>query len=133
MMSPAEYRRGRAALDALAEPRKPVLSACERALVALALIAALLAVGGALASSADARLSGRCYEDEPCYVWSKTGDLKRGLILKGETRPLSDRRAWTVVGPCAFRRLDARGRIDWTRSEHLRGDWWARLNGCRRT
>jgi hypothetical protein len=65
-----------------------------------------------------------CYEDQPCFVWSKIGNHKRGVnVWQGGivvTR---------VVGPCTYAKLYYAKRIDST-TVKLRGDWWARHHGC---
>lgn len=65
-----------------------------------------------------ASASSRCHDDQPCWIWSKMGDHKRGVILSDGTR--------RVVGPCAFARLRDAGRLS-ARNPRLRGDWFA---GC---
>lgn len=71
----------------------------------------------ALASAA-VEASPRCYEDQPCWAWSKMGNHKRGIVLKNGRR--------AVVGVQRFKRLDSKRRIDWTATPRLRGDWTAR-------
>ena len=61
-------------------------------------------------------------EDMPCWTWSIHGNMRRGVILK------SRRYAggyFAVVGVCRFQRLYHAKRIDWERTDRLRGDWTA--------
>lgn len=63
------------------------------------------------------------YEDDPCWTWTRDGNGRRGVTLKSG--------AIRVVGTCAFRKLDRRGAIDWTRTDRLRGDFTARNRRCK--
>ena len=56
-----------------------------------------------------------CHEDEPCWVWSKIGNHKRGVTVAGKLR---------VVGPCQYAKLAHAGRLDKS-TVTLRGDVWA--------
>jgi hypothetical protein len=75
---------------------------------------ALLAVVGSLGFPAASDARPRCAEDAPCWAWSTMGNHLRGIVLDSGRR--------IVVGPCRFVRLDAGGRIDWTRTPRLKGD-----------
>lgn len=79
---------------------------------------AVLAVGAvsvvAAASPSVAAPKPTCQEDMACWTWSTMGDKQRGVTLKSGTR--------LVVGPHRFCLLVKAKRIDWKRSEHLRGD-----------
>lgn len=97
-------------------------------LYALACSASLIvafALAGTLASSAVSHSRDRveCFEDQPCWTWSTMGNRKRGIVLAGSRRH-------KVVGVCAFKRLDRRGRIDWHRTDRIRGDMSARRHKC---
>lgn len=77
--------------------------------------------------SASAQGTARCQEDAPCWVWSRMGDHKRGVV---DLRT----NALVVVGPCAFRRLWMHGNARlWSQADRMRGDWWAIHHGCERT
>lgn len=103
-------------------------------LCALCLIAAVVLAGN-LASTAIAA-SPTCHddraacegkpacaaEDMPCWAWSIHGNQKRGVILKSRSYPGG---AFRAVGICRFQRLVAAKRIDWKRTDRLRGDWTA--------
>jgi hypothetical protein len=86
-----------------------------RTLIATALATLLAGVSDSYAA--------HCHEDSSCWTWSTMGNHKRGITLTDGTH--------VVVGPCAFRRSDARGVIDWERSPRLRGDGYARRYGCK--
>jgi hypothetical protein len=62
-------------------------------------------------------------EDLPCWTWSIHGNQRRGIITKpSRSYPHG---AFRVVGVCGFQRLYHARRIDWKRTERLRGDWTA--------
>lgn len=66
-----------------------------------------------------------CHEDRPCWIWSRMGNRRRGVVTMRGT-PI-------VVGPCTYARLWRAGSLDRThRSQRMRGDWWALLHGCAR-
>ena len=82
--------------------------------------------------AATATLSPTCAEDAPCWVWSRMGNHRRGIVtLSGNVR---------VVGPCAFQRLWRGGHIRYSvrvggkvyrnMLERMRGDAWAIAHGC---
>jgi hypothetical protein len=64
---------------------------------------------------ATASASAPCYEDQPCWVWSKDGNRKRGVTVNGTLR---------TVGPCTYAKLAHAKRLDST-TVRLRGDVWA--------
>ncbi len=66
------------------------------------------------------------YEDDYCFTWSRDGNRARGVTLKGDSAPYAH-----VVSVCAFKRLYRAHRIDWTRTERLRGDYRAVRARCR--
>lgn len=80
-----------------------------------------IALTGAMAQPAAAAT--RCAEDSPCWTWSTMGNLQRGVTVKGGR--------YRVVDPCQFASLTQLSLIDWKRTPHLRGDRFARNNGCR--
>ena len=81
-------------------------------------------VGGlAFAGSIEGSSAKSCQEDNPCWAWSKMGNLDRGIYIEG-------RKTRIVVEPCEFAYLDFKGRIDWKRTKHLKGDSFARKHGC---
>ena len=84
----------------------------------LLLLTALPGAASAAVPEAD------CYEDQPCFVWSKIGNHKRGLNIwkRGIV-------VFRVVGPCTYAKLYYSHRID-SSNDKLRGDWWARHHGC---
>lgn len=90
-------------------------------LILLVAVMAAVALACLVAPGADART--RCTEDSRCFVWSQMGNLQRGVYVSGRKRI-------RVVDPCAFAHLDFTGRIDWKRTRRLRGDAFARANGC---
>lgn len=60
-----------------------------------------------------------CQEDEPCWIWSQMGNLKRaGVYLKGQARPKR-------VSANTFRKMRILKRIDWKRTKRLKGDFIA--------
>jgi len=56
-----------------------------------------------------------CYEDQPCWAWSKMGNHKRGVNVAGKVR---------IVGPCQYAKLAHAKRLD-SNNVRLRGDVWA--------
>jgi hypothetical protein len=103
---------------------------CTRILAVLtaSAILAITALGAAVESASAATPA--CQEDQPCWVWSKMGNRKRGIVTAwGDSR---------VVGPCGFRREYDRSRkvgmgryfLRTNRIEGLRGDYWALRHGC---
>jgi hypothetical protein len=89
--------------------------------VTAALVLALLGILSAAMMPARAAASVRCLEDEPCYRWDTMGNHRRGVFVIG-------RRARIVVSTCGYARVHAR--IDWTRTTHVRGDYYA-LHACK--
>jgi hypothetical protein len=81
-------------------------------LVAILYLLAIATLGFIVPGEAGAAV---CHEDEPCWVWSKVGNHKRGVIVAGKLR---------VVGPCQFAKLGHAKRID-SATPRLRGDVWA--------
>jgi hypothetical protein len=90
-------------------------------LASLAVTVALAATGHAAPPPLPAARCGQ--EDEPTWVWSRCGNRRRGLTTRDGRR--------LVVGPSAFRALDAARFIDWARSPRLRGDYTARVGAPR--
>jgi len=88
----------------------------------LAAVTATVALMGASTSSAQAAdSSASCQEDQSCFVWSKMGNLKRGVALKsGKT---------VVVTACRFQRLSAAGKLA-PNYVKLKGDRYALRYGC---
>ncbi len=86
-------------------------------------LAVLIAAVIALACAPSAHAAKFCAEDDPCWTWSTMGNLDRGVYVKG--------RRFRVVTPCQFATLAELSLIDWKRTAHLRGDAYARANGCR--
>lgn len=105
-----------------------------RFLIALAITALVLLVVSVCALRAElatASERAQCSEDDPCWVWSKMGNRKRGIVTLHGT-PM-------VVGPCKFSRLWRSGDIRhvvtvdgvrYATLEKLRGDFWAIEHGC---
>lgn len=80
---------------------------------------AILAHPGAALAKSDGPV--KCYEDMRCWSWPKMGNHQRGVVnIEGH---------YLVVGPCRFRRMDERGRIDWAVTLRMKGDNWARKHG----
>lgn len=103
--------------------RKPVPDRrnWRRAGAALAVAAALVgSYGVGRAEAAPVRVA--CQEDAPCWVWSTMGNHRRGIDTVDGARGV-------IVGPCRFARLYRY--IDWSRTDHLRGDATARAAGTR--
>lgn len=101
--------------------RRAYLLTAGYVLAVLALSATMLGVlGPRLAHAASTPV--RCAEDQACWTWSTMGNLRRGVTTTRGTH--------RVVSPCTFAYLSMRGRIDWTNTEHLRGDGFARRHGC---
>lgn len=91
-------------------------------------IAILAIVLAAVLGTAEAASSApTCEEDQKCWTWSTMGNEKRGVILRSHIYAGG---VFRVVGPCTFRKLELSGRIDWTRTDRLRGDHLARRYGC---
>lgn len=86
----------------------------------------------AIASPRIAHVSAsHCAEDSACWVWSRMGNRKRGVVTVWGT-PL-------VVGPCRFARLFHTGHLRYGITldgtyypllDQMRGDVWARMHGC---
>lgn len=118
-------------------PRQSLTAAAPGlAIAALVLVAAVLAlafVPSAQASVPQAPAKGKtvvadvCYEDEPCWTWSTMGNLQRGVVLN---TPRGERKRRAILDPCGFAYYDHMGWIDWKRTPRLRGDGFARRNGC---
>jgi hypothetical protein len=65
-----------------------------------------------------------CMEDDPCWVWPKMGNRKRGVYDLA-------RKQYRVVTPCQFRMLWMNGDADLHKdSQRMRGDWYAIHHGC---
>ena len=80
----------------------------------------------ALACAAEAIASEPvCHEDEPCWTWSKMGNLKRGVTIVKRDGSTAHR----VVGVCRFQRLARRGALD-SSTPRLRGDRYALNVNC---
>lgn len=79
------------------------------------LIAILACVMVFITLGASAEGAVPCHEDEPCFVWSKQGNHKRGVNVGGMLR---------VVGPCTYAKLAHAKRLD-SDTVRLRGDVWA--------
>ncbi len=84
------------------------------------LVSAILALG---AAAAPASAHPACVEDQACWTWSTMGNERRGVYVKNV-------RAIRTVSTCTFRKMERAARIDWTRTERLRGDHLARRWGC---
>jgi hypothetical protein len=106
----------------------------------LSLIAALAAtlIVGMATYAAPAMAAPACEEDEPCFVWSKMGNLNRGVVVRKSERKRQDcERTFKrgaiqvcVTDPCGFAYMWHRGIIDLKRTPRLRGDVWAMMHGC---
>ena len=82
----------------------------------------IAAIGGLMLAGCGSAQATVCTEDMPCFNWATMGNHKRGVqVWHGDIVVTK------VVGPCQFARLK---RIDST-SAKLRGDNWARRNGCK--
>lgn len=98
-------------------------------LLGVLLWVALGATACAMADAREARESGTqaresaCMEDAPCWTWPTMGNRRRGIVSMSGAR--------VIVGACRFARMARRGRIDWSRTDRLRGDRYARRQGCR--
>ena len=85
------------------------------------------------AVSIDAQIDRACarvtdpQEDEPCWSWSTRGNLARGVVVRAEAATPRHHR---IVDACAFATAVRAQTIDWTRTEHLRGDGYALRHGC---
>lgn len=93
--------------------------------VIIAIVVALIAFSPPCGAQADhlRDVPANCQEDMPCWTWSKMGNMTRGVYLwsYGER---------AVVDACYFAYLDHIGRINWRRTKRLKGDQFARANGC---
>lgn len=81
-----------------------------------------VAVTAILGLSGGPATTNSCTEDMACWSWPRMGNHQRGVF--------NQHKASVVVGPCRFHRMDRHGRIDWSITEHLHGDRWARKHGC---
>lgn len=65
-------------------------------------------------------ISAPCAEDDQCWRWSSMGNHMRGVLIRGERRPVS---------ACTYRKLVLAGIVKRS-DEPLRGDAWAIAHGC---
>lgn len=63
--------------------------------------------------------SGGCAEDNPCWNWTYMGDHRRGI-------------QGLIVSPCRFQRLILSGKINYRRSDIMKGDDLAMRINCHR-
>jgi hypothetical protein len=117
------------------DPARPVRAPRTRRpwpFLALAFLGLALGLSGVYVQASHAATP--CYEDEPCFVWSKGGDGQRGVTLHtapatcagDATAGYEGPTCTTVVSARRFCRLDRAHRVDWDRTAHLRGDRYAR-------
>ncbi len=93
-----------------------------------------LLIGGlSLAGSIERSAAKTCQEDDQCWTWSTMGNKERGVILKPGvtcTTRTSYNGTRCVVNAKQFCKLNKAKRIDWKRTERLRGDSFAKRKGC---